>query len=143
LLFIPLRWPNLLRRRRMLKPTPLRAPPRQRLTILRLVVIGVISLGMGVSYVLTDGFSARVDFELGERPSFFVSFLPTPWNGEVSDLAWASDKPPDLPQLPTCALYLGAADGVTVVYDHANKRTLRIPSATLIVTTHPDRDYCL
>jgi hypothetical protein len=57
-------------------------------------------------------------------------------------VAWAGDKPRDFGKLPSCALFLGAAEGIALFYDPDKKQTLRVPNAKVIVATRRDKDRC-
>jgi hypothetical protein len=75
-------------------------------------------------------------YDLGRVP------IPSPWQTQVADLAWSGGKPSDSIELPACAIYLGQADGTTVLYDPARETTIRIPSSLVVVTTRHDKDRC-
>jgi hypothetical protein len=76
------------------------------------------------------------------RDNLFWIPLPFPWSGEVAEVSWARSSEPHPLPLPSCVLYLGAANGVTVLYDHAQHRTWRVPSSDLIVRGAPAANKC-
>jgi hypothetical protein len=44
--------------------------------------------------------------------------------------------------LPSCALYLGAANGLVVIYDAAEQKSWRLPSSAVSITLDTSRDSC-
>jgi len=91
--------------------------------------------------VVNGGFGAAQKLKAGEKHRDTIFWIPLayPWSGEVAKLSWArgSGGP-----LPSCALYLGQANGISVFYDAEHKRTWRIPSSDLVVTSEPSADRC-
>jgi hypothetical protein len=68
--------------------------------------------------------------------------LPSPWSAEVVDVFWPVSTERRPSPLPSCALYLGQANGTSVLYDAKLKRTWRIPSSELIVRGAPSANHC-
>jgi hypothetical protein len=91
--------------------------------------------------VLIPAFAARSALEDGSKPkSLFLTV--NPWSAEVAHVAWAHEEPADAEGLPTCILYLGQADGTSVLYDGKTRQTWRIPSSELIVRAMPSLTEC-
>jgi hypothetical protein len=104
--------------------------------------IAIVSI-LATLIVLLNAWDAKSDFRAGRRPaSAFLPGLPSPWRGEVAELAWSGDKPSGFDDLPSCVLYLGQADSTAVFYAPSEKRALRIPSSMVIVTTQRDKGQC-
>jgi hypothetical protein len=111
----------------------------------RLILFTVFLVLAPATYlVLRDAQRAGDALEDGRRakgPSALTG-LPSPWGGEIVELAWAEQKPAGAPALPSCALYLGEAGGTAVFYSATEKRTWRLPSSALILIARPERDRC-
>jgi hypothetical protein len=88
-----------------------------------------------VLFLLAD--HARESIQDGKRPSTFG--FPTAWPAEV---AFPQSIAPDGPTLPFCVLYLGQAEGTAVLYDAAQKRTLRIPASSIGLNIEHDLKSC-
>jgi hypothetical protein len=65
-----------------------------------------------------------------------------PWDATVVQVRWlGSGKPPvDLDGLP-CGVFLGSGSGVSFVLDPRNDRTLRIPSARVLISAPREREF--
>jgi hypothetical protein len=130
------------------RPVESAAVPDRRPSLLRSLAFTSAIIGtVAIFVVLWSSLDARDDLESGRRPSSGIlpgldPVFPSPWQGEIAEIDWAGDKPSGFGDLPSCALYLGQAGGIAVIYDPAKKDTLRIPSSAVIVTTQRDRDRC-
>lgn len=80
---------------------------------------------------------ARESFRHGERPRFIPGF-PAPWRGEVAFFQRRDANASSM----DCALYLGQADGIVVMYDASEDRTLRVPASTIRLELDHDRRRC-
>lgn len=114
-------------------PPPHRGPFR-----LAYLAVGLVCAPV---FVVSSALEARGDLRDGRRPASLFG-TGSPWRGEIATLAWAGAKPNDFGDLPPCALYLGEVDGTAVIYEPTQRRTMRMPSSTLIVTTRRDKAQC-
>lgn len=64
------------------------------------------------------------------------------WPATPSQPTTPAQKGPDMFQ--HCLMYLGQANGTTVLYDVNDKSAIRVPSNTIIVQSHPEwkGSYC-
>jgi hypothetical protein len=92
-----------------------------------------------VPNVLIPAFEANSALKSGRKAE---KWYGNPWAAAVAYLAWAHGQPAHTQKLPTCALYLGEAGGISVVYDAPAKQTWRIPSSELIVRAKPSLTEC-
>jgi hypothetical protein len=116
------------------------SPARSPIGVLASAALGVWVVAGGI--VLQDSVADRSAMKDGRKPGSVIPGLLNPWGGEIATLAWSNEEPPGFGDLPSCALYLGEAESTAVVYDPEEKRVLRIPTSTLIVTTRPEDDSC-
>lgn len=74
-----------------------------------------------------------------QRESLFGS--PFPWQVAVAEVIWvgAQDQPDET---RGCLLYLGSSNSVAVFYDSADKRSLQVPAANVIVDVDPSAPSC-
>jgi hypothetical protein len=99
--------------------------------------------------VLWPAVEARHALKKGHKPGpiatvFFLFHTDNPWSAEIASFSWAHDPGTHGRRLPTCALYLGEAGGISVLYDPAAKppQTWRVPSSELIVRAKPSLSEC-
>lgn len=111
---------------------------RRQPSLLVAIIVGV-AFALSCVLALMSGVTGRSHLLAGERMNPL-----SPWTAEVASLAWADKPSSGFGDLPLCVLYLGRAEGTTVVYDPDDKhrRTLRIPSSLIIVTHEVDKDRC-
>jgi hypothetical protein len=115
----------------------LTTPRLQRLVPKLILYVLIIVAGV----LLIPAFTARSALENGSKPNTLILTL-NPWSAEVAHVAWAHEEPPEAEGLPTCVLYLGQADGTSVLYDGKTQQTWRIPSSELIVRAMPSLTEC-
>jgi hypothetical protein len=81
----------------------------------------------------------------GEPPGRVAFGPPTPWDADVAQVLWTAGRQPAGLDLPNCLLYLGGSDATRVFYDPrpGRRRSLRIPSSSVVVAVLPDADSAL
>lgn len=90
--------------------------------------------------LIVNAFEDRGQLQRGERPDDFFLDLQPPWEAEVVRVSWAESPGPRRPALPRCVLYLGKAEGTTILYDwgRGRPRTLRLPTSSLLIEVLPE-----
>jgi hypothetical protein len=76
-----------------------------------------------------------------QRASLFGA--PFPWQVTVASVTWTGPQPRP-PQSYGCLLYLGSSGNAAVFYDPSSpvKRSIRVPTADVVVDVYPDRTSC-
>jgi hypothetical protein len=100
----------------------------------------LVSIVIALALLVFIASSERESLREGHSPGFIFGLSP-PWTGEVATLRWTG--PAHLVVgLPSCALYLGQADGTAVFFDAIRRRTLRVTTSTVLIETQPHRRSC-
>jgi hypothetical protein len=119
---------------------------RKRMAVIVLASVGGVFAVSVADDVVRPGLEARHALKRGHKAGDLsvLGFIhyPNPWAADVAYISWAHGPPAHSKTLPTCALYLGEAGGITVLYDGATKQTWRIPSSELIVRAKPSLTEC-
>lgn len=107
-------------------------------------LLAAVNLVCTAALVVIVSGQARRDFRAGHRtdPLIGVLALPTPWHAGIAKPSWVGAGRADQTPLPPCALYLGTSDGVSVIYDHARRRTLRLPASQVAIEIQPRKEEC-
>ncbi len=107
-------------------------------------LIAGANLVLTAALVVVVSGQARRDFRSGHRtgPLIGVLALPTPWHAGIAKVSWVGVAGARQAPLPPCALYLGTSDGVSVIYDHARRHTLRLPASQVAIEIQPQADRC-
>lgn len=106
-------------------------------------ILAAVNLVLTGALVVYASNEARSALEKGHStPPLFGSLaLPSPWHAEIARIVWLNESPANAGS-PTCVLYLGTADRVSVLYDHRHGRTLRVPDTAIVVTILPGVGRC-
>jgi hypothetical protein len=94
-------------------------------------VIGLIFALTLTAFVAASG---RKSIDAGRQPGFILG-LPLPWSARTAKIRPVTGSTSNLVsgKLPSCALYLGESDGVVVLRIGPARKTLRVPSSTVIL----------
>ena len=78
--------------------------------------------------------------KVGRKPVTSVLGVSVPWKAEIVHISWAQEPTQNPPQLPTCLVYLGQADGMSVFYDPSrhHQRSLRLPTRLVLIEVLPN-----
>lgn len=108
-----------------------------------LAILAACNLLLTAAVVFTVSSQARSSLVAGRSTAPMLGLaLPSPWHASVAQIRWADKRPLDAEPLPPCALYLGSAEGTTVIYDHRRQQTLRIPDSMIVVSIRPRVEKC-
>jgi len=108
------------------------------------LVLALVLLITG-TFLVVAAAEDRSRLQQGLRPVPIAGDTPPPWNAEVVRASWVNSPGPTHPRMPRCLLYLGQANGTSVLYDArpAHHRTLRSPNSSVAIEVLPDRDSVL
>jgi hypothetical protein len=101
------------------------------------VTLGVL-VPLAMFFIAAPVFWARGQATLVSRGRGFSAPLAVPWQATPATITWLGEASDGVAKAAThCLMYLGQANGVTVLFDVDDQVTLRLPTAKLVVFAVP------
>lgn len=117
-------------------PGPAGAPRDVVRRVTRLVVI-VIAAILTVAFLVAPTLQAIRDAHAVEKGRSVSGFPASAWRAQRAQITWLRQPPPTPDFGSHCLMHLGQSDGVLVLYDVDDQKTLRLPGSDVVVAAVP------
>ncbi len=123
------------RRRNVESPPP---PAKASEQTTRRFVIGLTAVFALFFFVAVPVTGVIRDSDAAKRGENVRGFPTVSWTAIRSGVVWLEEAPPALAAIGEhCLMYLGAAGGVTVLYDVDERHPVRVPTSRMALTSSP------
>ena len=114
----------------------------------RFIAFGCVAFVFATAFAFTllqQSISDSARLADGSVPDELAFGIRPPWDAAVVKADWANEAAPSDLALPSCLLYLGQANATSVFLDAStdDPRTLKLPTAAVLVEVLPDADSAL